>query len=223
MNIPTSDNQSNFKCVVDFEKIPQKKVRTLLQSEQLFTVEAFAKLKAICYQKEDPLPYRTHFKAFLVKKDPTIVWKTYTTIAPSETWKGKMVTFGCQYDRQQGKITYLEDDFDGLAAGQLLFMNLRLLGGLINIAVSHEIMEVNEPEKFIKICYLEKGASIGTQLLTFTSTAEGFTRIEHQTIYRSNSTFRDKILYPTLHGKAIAEFHENIRKKMELDFCDDFK
>lgn len=209
------NDYSETEYEIDLKRIPQRKIKALLKSEQLFTLKAFAKLKAICYQETDALPYRRHFKTFLIKKDSTTVWNTYTTIAPSETWKGKMVTFGCQYDRQRRKITYLEDVFNGLTAGQILFMNLRLLGGLINIAVSHEIMEVNESEKFIKICYLEKGASIGTQLLTFIPTAEGFTKVEHKTFYRSNSLFRDKVLYPTLHTKAISEFHKNIREKAE--------
>lgn len=200
---------------IDFNKIMQPKVKALLQKEQLFTPSDFARLRPTCYSLANVDNYYKHFRSYLVKRDIETVWETYTTIAPQETWKGKMVTFGCQYARKNQKISYLNDKFDGLESGQILFLNLRLPGGLLNIAVCHEIMEVNKNQKLIKICYLEKGASEGTQLIQLSPTAEGFAKIEHTTYYRSQSKFRDKILYPTLHAKAIAEFHYHIRKKIE--------
>lgn len=206
-------NDNDFK--VAFDKILQPKVKTLLQKEQLNTASDFDHLKPTCYTSNNGTKYYKHFKTYHVKKDIQIVWQIYTTISPVHTWLGPMVTFGCQYHRNTKKISYIEDHFDTLEAGQILFLNLRLPLGLLQIAVCHEIMEVNESNKLIKICYLEKGASEGTQLIQFFSTPEGYTHIEHTTYYRSQSVFRDKILYPTLHTKAITEFHNHIRAKIE--------
>lgn len=207
-------NENNFK--VDFDKILQPKVRTLLQNELLNTAYNFDQLKPTCYTPDNIAAYYKHFRAYQVKKDIQTVWHIYTTISPVETWRGPMVTFGCQYHRKTKIISYLEGGHsDGLEAGQILFLNLRLPGGLLQIAVCHEIIEVNESKKLIKICYVEKGTSVGTQLIQFVSTPEGHTQIEHTTYYRSHSVFRDKILYPTLHAKAIAEFHGHIHTKIE--------
>lgn len=186
----------------------------MFREESLCQTQDFANLRPLCYEKSDSSAYRRHSRSFLVEANLEKVWRVYTSIHPKDTWRGNMVTFGCQYSRGNNMITYLNDDFEGLNVGQVLFMNLRLLGGLVNIPVSHEIMEVNEKEHYIKICYLEKGAAQGTQWIRFFSTPEGFTRIVHETRYRSNSRFRDKYLYPGLHSKAITEFHRHIRDRM---------
>lgn len=201
-------------CIVEPGKIPQKQVRKMFQEESLCQAQDFASLRPLCYDESDSTAYRKHFRSFLVEADLEKVWRVYTSISPKDIWRGDMVTFGCQYYRGDNTITYLNDHFEGLNIGQVLFMNLRLLGGLINIPVSHEIMEVNEKEYYIKICYLEKGAAQGTQWIRFSKTPEGFTRVDHETRYRSNSRFRDKYLYPSLHGKAIAEFHRHIRDRV---------
>lgn len=201
-------------CVVDFNKISQKQVRKLLEEEKLCQIKEFAQLSPRCYNEADSSTYRKHFRSFSVEADLEKVWQVYTSISPKDTWRGKMVTFGCQYSRQDNMITYLNDNFEGLNVGQVLFMNLRLLGGLVNIPVSHEIMEVNEKEHYIKICYLEKGAAEGTQWIRFYATPDGSTRVDHETRYRSNSKFRDKYLYPGLHAKAISEFHRHIQESM---------
>ncbi|MBK7873310.1 MAG: hypothetical protein IPJ74_22885 [Saprospiraceae bacterium] len=202
-------------CIVDFDKISQKQIKKLFQDEGLCQHQDFIKLRSLCYDELDSALYRKHFRTFLVEADLESVWNMYKTISPKDTWRGKMVTFGCQYSRYDHQLTYLDNDFNGLKPGQMLFMNLRLLGGLVNIAVSHEIMEVNETEHYIKICYLEKGAAQGTQWIRFYKDSNKITRIEHETRYRSDSKFRDKHLYPNLHGKAIAEFHQHIKEKID--------
>lgn len=181
----------------------------MLAKEHLCVPADFAKLRPLCHDPADTTFHR-HFRSYLIEQDVETVWQAYTTVSPVDTWKGEMVNFGFQYDRQTQAIRYLDDTFPDLAAGQMLFMNLSLLGGLVNIAVAHEIMEVNEAEKRIKICYVETGAAEGTQLITFHATPEGFTRVDHLTYYRSTSEFRDTKLYPTLHGQAISEFHGHI-------------
>lgn len=201
--------------LINFSKINQLKIKNLLQEEQLFDKQDFNQLRPTCYMPATVHEYHKHYRNYHVNKNVETVWEIYKTIAPAETWCGPMVTFGCQYDRINQEFSYLNDKFGGLKAGQILFLNLRLPGGLLNIAVCHEIMEVNDALKLIKICYLEKGASEGTQLIQLFQTEEGFTKIDHTTYYRSNSLFRDKVLYPTLHAMAIAEFHYHIRTKIE--------
>jgi hypothetical protein len=127
-----------------------------------------------------------------------------------------MLGFGLQYSRKNHKITYHEDDHGVIDKGQIVILNLKLLWNLVSLAVGHEITEVNEEEKYIKMCYLEGGASRGMQYIRLKETKEGFTEVIHETFYKSQSDFRDKRLYPLLHGLVIAEFHKKVRKKLGI-------
>jgi hypothetical protein len=81
--------------------------------------------------------------------------------------------------------------------------------------VAHQIAEVNHSEMMFKLCYMVGGASTGSQWITLKSTAEGHTEVHHNTLYKSDSNFRDTKLYPALHTKAITEFHESVKRKAE--------
>jgi hypothetical protein len=125
-----------------------------------------------------------------------------------------MVRFGLQYSRNQNTFSYPDNtQYKGIEAGQILILNLRLLNGLFNLAVGHEIKEVNDVQHFIRICYLENGASRGSQFIRLSVTDNG-TQVTHETFYKSNSWIRDKIFYPSLHEKAISEFHGTVKRKL---------
>lgn len=110
---------------------------------------------------------------------------------------------------------YPGDSYTGIEAGQIFFLNLNLLGSFIQLAVGHEITAVNENDKTIKICYLQNGASTGTQLIQLKKSNENQTEVVHETWYRSGSIFRDRVLYPGFHERGLTEFHENVKRKAE--------
>lgn len=180
----------------------------------MFDANEFGRLNSLCYKKGDKT-YRKHLKKFTFSHPIDEVWKVYKSIRPEEVWTGVMVRFGLQYSRSQNTITYPGDtQYVGIEEGQIIILNLVILNGLLNIAVGHEVKEVNEANKFIRICYLETGASVGSQFIRLSKTPDGSTVVTHETFYKSNSWFRDKILYPGLHGKAITEFHNNVKKNL---------
>jgi hypothetical protein len=119
------------------------------------------------------------------------------------------------YTRSRNEIMYYDDVYSGMEAGQIIFLNLNLLGDFIHLAVGHEITSVNEMDRTIKICYLQNGASTGTQLIQLKEVKESQTEVVHETWYRSESIFRDKVLYPGFHEKGLTEFHENVRRRVE--------
>lgn len=135
-------------------------------------------------------------------------------MGPVKTCCGSWLDFGLQYSRKNHRITYTEDDHGHIEAGQIVILHLRILNRLVNLAVGHEITEVNEDEKFIQMCYLEGGASRGMQYIRLTETNEGHTAVTHETFYKSCSPFRDKHLYPWLHGMVISEFHRNVAARV---------
>jgi hypothetical protein len=126
-----------------------------------------------------------------------------------------MVSFGLMYSRSQHKIMYPGDPYHGIEAGQIIFLNLNLFANAIHLAVGHEITGVNEAEKTIKICYLQNGASTGTQLIQLKARGKDQTEVIHETWYRSGSVFRDKVLYPGFHAKGLTEFHNNVKLKVQ--------
>lgn len=202
--------------LISFDRIKQKTIRAYIREKDLRSSSDFDKLNATEYNPSEPDSYLTHCKTFEVETDLPTVWKTYLSIAPRDTWKSKMVSFGCMYSRQSKSLSYMEDAYDGLQEGQVLFLNIRLFGGMVNIAVAHKIIRVNEEHKYIEFSYIEGGKTQGSQRLTFVETANKTTRIIHKTTYKGQgrATFREKILYPFLHGRVIAAFHANVKHKI---------
>jgi hypothetical protein len=202
--------------LIDFSKIKQRKVRDLLMKNGLYSLRDLSGLKSFCYDKADGKRYHQHIKSFSINAPIDSVWNVYKTISPEETWKGNMVSFGVMYSRKKNSLTFPGETYSGLETGQILFMNLNLFSNLLHLAVGHEITGVNDQEKWIKICYLQNGASVGTQKIQLVAMNDVQTNIIHETWYRSGSYFRDKVLYPSFHGRAISEFHHNVKLKAEL-------
>jgi hypothetical protein len=186
-----------------------------MSNNGLHSLNDFANINHSLTHNPDVSSFHRHVKTFSFKHRIEEVWSAYKTIGPVKTCTGSMLSFGLQYSRKNHKITYHEDDHGDIETGQIVFLRLRLLWGAVNIGVGHEITEVNEDDKFIHMCYLEGGASRGMQYIRLKETGDGHTQIIHETYYKSQSDFRDKQLYPALHGLIISEFHRNVRRKLD--------
>ena len=198
---------------IDLKKIGQKKIREYLFKFGITSLDGFSGMRSLCYNEALATTYRRHYQTFIIEKDIDTVWNIHSTIHPKEAWNGRMVSFGLQYSRNSHYINYLSDPYSGMEKGQIILINLKLLWGLLNIAVAHEVAEIDEKQRAIKLCYMKGGASEGSQWISLSETKEGFTEVSHLTFYKSKSALRDKILYPPLHTRAISEFHEKVRRK----------
>jgi hypothetical protein len=201
---------------IDFKRIRQDKVKKFILRFGLLNTLGFKRIKAVCHNPLEDKTYRRHHRSYLINNDIATVWQIYKTIHPKDAWNGEMVSFGVQYSKNNECINYLNDHYSGMEIGQIIILNLRLLWGLLNIAVAHEVADINDEERMIKLCYMEGSASEGSQWIQLTATKEGFTEVSHLTLYKSKSALRDTQLYPRLHTKAITEFHENVKKTAEL-------
>lgn len=200
---------------IEVDRIHYPKIKKFLTDYQLSRPQDFAKLNSIGYKPKEG-NYHSHLKTYSFQQNINEVWNAYKTIRPDQVWRGAMVRFGMQYARHDHSITYADDSqYEGLKAGQLIILNLRLLNGIINLAVGHEVMHVCDDTKAIRISYLENSASQGSQFISLASTADGGTQVTHKTLYKSGSWFRDRVLYPGLHTKAIGEFHGNVKKMLD--------
>lgn len=202
---------------INFDKIYSKKLTHLLQENSLYTKNDLQSVDLACYSAtDDSSTYSSHTKTFLIEAPIDDVWSAYKTTSPtSPGHKKDVVAFGMLYGERNNKIYYLEDAYEGMEEGQLVFWNLRLLGGLVKLSVGQMIHNVNDEAHFFEICYLAPGISHGSQYIQLYPTNDGKTKVVHYTRFRSKSRFRDKRLYPGLHERAIDEFHESIRKSVE--------
>ncbi len=199
---------------IDLSRISNKEIVSFIHDHKLYKLDDFASLKCFCKETQAAELFHHHVKTFHVNHPVNKVWEAYKTTPPKQAWCGSMLQFGLQYCRKQNKFSYIDDDFKEALVGQIIFIRVKVLGGLAKIAVGHEITAINNEETYMETSYLMKGKSIGSQRVYFEEDENGHTKITHHTIYKSNSAFRDKYLYPLLHTKAIKEFHHNIWKQL---------
>ncbi len=202
------------KHEIDFSRINNKKVAEFIRSNGLFLLKDFADLESFSRSHPDFKDFHHHNKTFYIQQPIDKVWDTYKNIPPKKAWCGTVFKFGLQYCRKLNRLTYTDDEYKGAAVGQIVLIRVKMLGGLARIAVGHEITAVNNEERMLETCYLLKGKAMGSQQIRLTATKDGFTAINHHTIYKSGSQFRDKWLYPFLHSKAVTAFHANIRNHL---------
>lgn len=192
---------------ISFERIPQKSIHSLIRKQK-----NLHSLKPSYSVWENLEGLYEHEEIFYSKHQIDKVWESYIKSSPVDVWKGKLVSFGLMYSKDIDKLTYIGDIFTGAKSGQVYFINLKLLGGLYNLAVSHQIVNVNKEKKHLEISYIEGGKSIGIQRISFHQTNENGTKIIHKSYYKSKSYLRDKLLYPYFHTKVLKEYHNNMIK-----------
>lgn len=200
---------------IDFRLTKQKKIKQAIKKEKLISSADFEQVKSSCLCSEDQ-KFSTHKKSYLFNFPVEKVWSAYLKTPPKQAWNDKLVSFGMMYESDQQAFHYQNENMPDANVGQLVFINLHLLKGFVNVAVAHKIMEINQSEGLIRTCYVESGTSHGTQFVRFYDLGNNQTKVEHTTFYRSKSRFRDKRLYPFLHEKVITEFHQNINHFLML-------
>lgn len=199
---------------INFSKIGQKKIRQFINKQKHNHIVKFTDLKPSCNLNKDTVNFRKLEKKYLIKENIEKVWDVYTSENPAEIWNGKFVTFGLLYSMQANKLIYRGDKYSGLAPGHILYLNMKILKGLYNLALSFEITTISSLNKIIELSYVDCNKSRGIQLIKMAGTKEGYTTIIHTTYYKSNSKIRDRLLYPAFHRKAINEFHRNLKRKI---------
>lgn len=206
---------AEVESLIDFLRIKHKSVHKLFGKNKILSLQNLSDLQSFCYDPAHTKKYHKHLKSFRILAPLEKVWETYKTISPQDTWKGRMVSFGVMYSRKRNQLSFYDDAYQGIEAGQLIFLNLNLFGNVAHLAVGHEVVDIYDDLKQIKICYVQNGASVGTQLIQLKKIAESEIEVIHETWYTSGSWFRDKILYPVFHARAIGEFHTNVKRRAE--------
>jgi hypothetical protein len=204
---------------IDFDKIPQRKVRAFITTQIENSAVFFSDLEPSC-KKNSLNPEFNHLEhIFRVDLNVNEVWQAYKNSSMAKAWNSRRVSFGVLFNKWSDSILYTnEDDYSqGVDTGQVFFLNLKIFSGIYNLAVGMEIIEVDSVRNEIQFSYLQGGKSEGAQTIRLIEESGGKTKIIHTSSFRSESHFRDRRLYPFFHDKLITEFHENILKDLSLN------
>jgi len=202
---------------IDMARIPQEKIRNLLETQFKESGLLQCSLLQPTYRKgQDLKGYYYLESVYLLKEVTEKVWKTYEETSPAASWKGSMISFGLLISKCKNSIMYRDDNnFAGIDTGQVLYVNLRIMKGLYNLAIGLEIVDIDSTRKSITFSYIQGGRSRGEQTIYFIPTKKGYTEIIHQTVFKGDSFIRDRYLYPYFHRIAINEFHRNMKRFMQ--------
>lgn len=197
---------------INFEEIPFKKVRDYIQEQIENHILTIYDLQPTLERKIIPSEYSSQEMRYIINEDLFTVWKSYLQTSPAESWDGKRVSFGLLCSKASENMVYQGDKCAEIDTGQVIFLNLRLLRGVYNLALAFEIINVDEANKIIEFSYIKGNKSKGKQCLSFRPTPDGKTEIIHTSYFQSDSRMRDKFLYPFFHRRATNEFHRNMKK-----------
>ena len=196
---------------IDFTLIPQRKICTYIEKQINNQVSFLEEVEATCKSVIDFNNYSFTESIYTIDEPLHDVWQKYISVSPSVSWDGKMISFGLLFSKKTDSILYRnENTYEGLDTSQVIYVNLRMMGGIYNLAVGFEITHIDTLNKQIQFSYIDGGKAKGIQTLQFTALNSGNTQLIHQTYFKSESNLRDKYFYPTYHRKAINEFHRNI-------------
>jgi hypothetical protein len=201
---------------IDMNRIPQRKIRTLVNTQfNESNIQYFNEIRSTYQKGQDLKGYRMLESVYYLKELPEKVWKIYQNTSPAESWKGSMISFGLLLSKSKNTVMYNNDKYySGIDTGQVFYVNLRIMKGLYNLAVGLEIINIDSTRKSITFSYLKGGKSQGEQTIFFRPTKKGYTEIVHETAFKSGSFIRDRYLYPYFHKIAINEFHRNMKRCM---------
>ncbi len=204
----------NFLIDVDFNRIEQEKVQEFVVYQQEHGIETFNEIKPSLHPDANLKGYFIRENVYQVKKSLKEVWHHYLTTKPEKLWSGKKVSFGFLFSKKDEKIYYCNESFSKIDTGVIVYINLRLMSGLKNIATAFELTAIDEENKIIELSYVKGNVSVGKQRIQFYETPKGYTQILHTSYYMNNNALRNYLLYPYFHTRTTHEFHRNNKRQI---------
>ena len=201
---------------IETEQIKQSKIRKFVKTQIQEKKHQFYEIHPSWNSGKDLSTYSKIEMTFFLNSNVQDVWNGYLSTNPSKSWNGKKISLGLVLQKFPGKIYYQNDQIMGVDTGQVYFLNLKLLLGIINIPVAFEIITIDPVEKVLEFSYIDGNKSSGVQQVKFIDINDECTEIKHISYYKSDSPFRDKYIYPFFHKKIITDFHQNMKRLLKL-------
>jgi hypothetical protein len=198
---------------IDLSKVPPKKVREYIVARSYDHLSDYSSIHASWNRDISKKNFNFIEETFYFKKKLDVVWSAYRHTDPVKMWNCRSFRFGLLICKCSKSIIYPSTlNIPELDTGQVYFLNLRLLKGLVNVPVAFEIINLDVEKRIMEFSYIEGNKERGKQILEFFEDGPGKTRIVHKTYFKSESEIRDDLFYPYFHYRFIEEFHRNMWK-----------
>jgi hypothetical protein len=213
----SDENTETIKSLIsiDKERVDSSYTLDYLNQHGLNNSNDLDAMNPLCYSEGSEEDFHLHSKTYYLDHSLEDSWGAYLKIPPKLAWTGSKLAFSFTYDSPDKAFTYANDKYDGMKEHQLVFIVIKLFFGLFKLAVTHYVSKISIEDKKVKLCYVEGGKSIGSQMINFERVSDNKTRIINITRYKSDSNFRDKVLYPPIHEMIINQFHANVKKYLD--------
>ncbi len=209
MHLPLFSQSHNSIILAD---IPQKNVRRYIKTRSIDKMDDFSAIKPSWKKGTSESDYYVIEKDFYMKFKLSDVWDFYRAASTFDMWNGRYIKFGLLISKPANSVIYSENSaFPAIDTGQVYFLDVKLLKGLLNVPLAFEITRIDPVNKIVELSYIEHNISSGKQTLQFFDQGGGHTRIVHLSYFKSESSVRDAYLYPYFHEKFIMQFHRNMR------------
>jgi hypothetical protein len=209
---------SQIPQTINLSEIPQRKVRKYIEAREINHMQDFGLIRASWKKGQDESKFLFHEKTFFLKEKLSHVWDCYRKADPTKSWNGPFVRFGLLISKKSNSAVYSGNStFPEIDTGQVYFLDLRIMRGLFNLPMAFEIINIDPLERIIEFSYIDGNKSKGKQRIEFSDDPDGRIRITHKSYFRSDSQFRDNMLYPYFHRKFIKQFHRNMKQLVQED------
>lgn len=199
---------------IEFDRIGQNKIQDYVLHQQEEGIHAFSDIKPSLEADSDIKGYFIRENEYQINKNIEEVWKLYLNTDATKLWNSKKISFGFLFSKKENRIVYRDDSVSKIDTGMIVYLNLRLISGLKNLATAFEFINIDHENKTIEFSYLSGNLSEGMQRIQFSMTPKGNTRILHSSFYRSNNVFKNYVFYPYFHTRTTNEFHRNLKKTL---------
>lgn len=199
---------------VDTNRIKQKCIREFLQSQIKSGIVNFEDFRPSVNETTDSSKFNAYVSRFFLKKPISTARNAYMTIHPALVWEGKVISYGLIYSPKSKKVIFPDDAYPGLETGQVFFVEMNVLLGIIRFPICFVVTRVDLDKNEFSFSYVESGPSKGSQTIRLESNGNNETNIIHSSIHKTKNVIRDETFYPIYHRKAISEVHRNIKNKL---------
>jgi hypothetical protein len=196
---------------IDLDKVPQRKVRKYIEDLSIDKMQDFSLIHPTWHKGIDESAFNVNAITFYLKHKLSDVWQCYIHANPLRIWNRKSVRLGLEISKGSNSVIYANNPvFPEIDTGQVYFLNLKLIQGLLNVPVAFEVINIDKNQYILETSYIENNKTRGKQTIQFFDNGDGRTRIIHKSFFKSESSFRDNILYPHFHKRFIKKFHRNM-------------
>jgi hypothetical protein len=197
---------------INLNDVPQRKVRKYIISGSIDKMQDYTLIHSSWKRGSHESDFNVVEKIIHLKFNIARVWDCYRHSDPARIWNRQSVRLGLLISKYSNTAMYVnKSSLPEADTGQVIFLNLKILKGLLNVPVAFEIINIDPLKQVIEFSYLDYNKSKGKQSLQFFDDGDGCTTIVHRSYFKSGSSFRDNILYPLFHKKFVKDFHRNMK------------